>query len=251
LQGIRDEKTTKGENKMKKTLSIILVVALVFALASCTKKADEKLDKEDIITDVTITEDTEKTDSEETQEKDDENAMQTKPDTDKGAENTSKPEDKKEPTKDEQVVKPAVSPESSDEKPEQESKTVAGILKAQFAKIGASGSALSVAEQLVANPVIQFSGAALAVEEGYLNGFDNVEIKGFSEGAMFAPMIGTIPFVGYVFTLDGSVSADAFVSQLTDNANLRWNICTQADEMMSAVVGNKVFFVMSPKTFEE
>ncbi len=95
-----------------------------------------------------------------------------------------------------------------------------------------------------------FSPASMLVEEGLLTGFGNVEIKGFEEGVMFSPMIGTIPFVGYIFTLPADADAEAFVTTLTDNANLGWNVCVEADQMLTEVVGNKVFFVMSPSTFE-
>ena len=108
-----------------------------------------------------------------------------------------------------------------------------------------------MAETLVSNSVIAFSGGAVAVEPGYLTGFDDTEIKGFKEGAMFAPMIGTPPFVGYVFTLEDGADVSAFISTLKSAANLRWNICTSADEMVTGSVGNKVFFVMSPISFDE
>ena len=92
--------------------------------------------------------------------------------------------------------------------------------------------------------------ASMPVEEGFLNGFDN-EIKGFKEGVMFGPAIGTIPFVGYIFTVADGGDVDAFVKTLGDNANLRWNICTEAEEMICEAVGNTVFFVMCPTSFEE
>lgn len=78
------------------------------------------------------------------------------------------------------------------------------------------------------------------VEEGYLNGFQ-AEINGFSKGTMFSPMIGSIPFVGYVFE---SENPDELLKQLQDNADPRWNICTEADETVSYVRGNLVFFMM-------
>ena len=111
-------------------------------------------------------------------------------------------------------------------------------------------TAQEVADKLLENEVIQFSGISMPVEEGLLNGFDNAEIKGFSEGVLFAPMIGTIPFVGYIFTLSDDADAAAFIQSLKDNANLRWNICTEADELLVDNVGNKVFFVMSPTSFD-
>lgn len=107
-----------------------------------------------------------------------------------------------------------------------------------------------LAKALLENPVIEFSGDALPVERGLLTGFGNTEITGFAQGAMFAPMIGTIPFVGYVFRLDAEADVDAFVQTLKDQAMLNWNICTQADEMLCDAVDNTVFFVMSPAGFE-
>ena len=68
---------------------------------------------------------------------------------------------------------------------------------------------------------------------------------------MFGPMIGTIPFIGYVFELKDETDVNQFISTLKSNANLRWNICTEADEMVVCSVDKKVFFVMCPKYFEE
>ena len=103
-----------------------------------------------------------------------------------------------------------------------------------------------LAKALLENPVIEFAGDALPVEPGLITGFGNTEITGFAQGAMFAPMIGTIPFVGYVFVLDEGADAEAFVQTLKDNADPRWNICTEADETIAEHVGNTVFFVMCP-----
>ena len=93
--------------------------------------------------------------------------------------------------------------------------------------------------------------AVMPVEEGWLNGFGDAEITGFKEGAMFGPMIGTIPFVGYVFELKDETDVNQFISILKSNADLRWNVCTEADEMAVCSVDKKVFFVMCPKYFEE
>ena len=95
-----------------------------------------------------------------------------------------------------------------------------------------------LAKALLENPVIEFTGDALPVEPGLLTGF--------AQGAMFAPMIGTIPFVGYVFVLEEGADAETFVQTLKDNADPRWNICTEADETIAEHVGNTVFFVMCP-----
>ena len=103
-----------------------------------------------------------------------------------------------------------------------------------------------LAKALLENPVIEFAGDALPVEPGLLTGFGNAEITGFAQGAMFAPMISTIPFVGYVFVLDEGADAEAFVQTLKDNADPRWNICTEADETIAEHVGNTVVVVMCP-----
>ncbi|HIY07553.1 MAG TPA: hypothetical protein H9844_10810, partial [Candidatus Evtepia faecigallinarum] len=44
---------------------------------------------------------------------------------------------------------------------------------------------------------------------------------------------------------------DAFVKTLEDNADLRWNICTQADECIVRREGDVVFFLMCPRSMEE
>ena len=163
---------------------------------------------------------------------------------------------KKEAKKEVKEVKPEVKPEAKPEtKPEvniETPKTVGNILLADFkSKASNDKTALSIAEALSQNSIIQFGAMAMEVSEGLLTGFDNAEIKGFSEGAVFAPMIGTIPFVGYVFILEDGTNASDFISTLKSSANLRWNICTTADEMVAGSSGNKVFFVMSPKSFDQ
>ncbi|MGN0305393.1 MAG: hypothetical protein ACI4D2_04475 [Lachnospiraceae bacterium] len=110
-------------------------------------------------------------------------------------------------------------------------------------------TAQEMADHLLTNPIIQFSPATMAVEEGLLTGFNNAEITGFEEGVMFAPMIGSIPFIGYIFTLPEGADGDAFLKQLTENADPRWNICTEADETVTGRAGNMIFFVMSPAQF--
>lgn len=128
--------------------------------------------------------------------------------------------------------------------------TVGSALLEDF-RANTSGTAQEIADRLLQNPVIGFMGGAVPVEEGLLTGFGEKEITGFKEGVMFAPMIGTIPFVGYIFVLNDGVDVEEFKTTLKDNADLRWNICTQADEMIVAHEGSIVFFLMSPKSFEQ
>ena len=132
--------------------------------------------------------------------------------------------------------------------------TVAQTLAAEFKALAATETdALVIAEKLAQSAAVApISPAAmeLELEENYLSGFDNYEVLGFDKVIQVGPMMGTIPFVSYVFTLAEGTDADAFVKGLEDNANLRWNICTQADEMVAVAEGNFVFFVMAPASFD-
>lgn len=110
-------------------------------------------------------------------------------------------------------------------------------------------TAQEIADDLMTNPAILFAPATMPVEEGFLSGFSN-EITGFEEATMFAPMIGSIPFVGYIFTLEEGADADAFVQNLISNADMRWNICVEAEEMIADHVDNTVFFLMCPAELE-
>jgi hypothetical protein len=123
----------------------------------------------------------------------------------------------------------------------------------EAAEAGAQG-AQELADAVIANDELtshEMSLITMEVEPGLLNGFDNAEITGFEDGVLFAPMIGSIPFVGYVFTLADDADVDAFETTLKDNANLAWNICTEADEMVVDHVGSEVFFVMCPASLDE
>ena len=104
------------------------------------------------------------------------------------------------------------------------------------------------AEELAAHLAtrLPYTGASMAVEPGYLTGFDNAEITDFSEGAQFGPMISTQPMIGYVFKLDAKTDRDAFIAVLEENANLRWNVCTSANRAVAAAYGDFVLFVMCP-----
>ena len=103
----------------------------------------------------------------------------------------------------------------------------------------------TLAHLLLDNPAVDFSGDAFAVQPGFLSGFSS-ELDGFSEGACFCPIIGSIPFVGYVFRLEDEAGTEAFLSQLREKADPRWNICTEAEETVTERYGNTVLFVMCP-----
>lgn len=127
--------------------------------------------------------------------------------------------------------------------------TVGTKLLAEF-KTMADKTPQEIADALMANEEIQFMPMVMPVEDEYLTGLGS-NIKGYEEAVMFGPAIGTIPFVGYIFKLADGADVDAFTKSLEENADLRWNICTEAEEMVCEAVGNTVFFVMCPTSFEE
>ena len=243
---------------MKKILSILLALSMLASLAACGSKNDvetnvngngaivetEKVDEtiangEEIVAE----KEQEKPDSKEKEDK--KPAATVKPETTPTATPQAKPEKTPEATP---TVKPVATPEAT---PEVASKTLGNTLLAEFKKKASSMGTEELANALITNPAIQFMGGAMPVEEGLLSGFDNTEIKGFKSGAVFMPMIGSIPFIGYVFELENSADVPSFISTLKSSANLRWNICVTADEMVTGSVGNKVFFVMCPTSLEE
>lgn len=97
-----------------------------------------------------------------------------------------------------------------------------------------------IADELMKEKRVEYDLVKMDVVPGYLSGFDK-EIHGFTSGVQFAPMIGSIPFVAYVFESD---NPKALADTLEAEANLAWNICTEADEKVVAVNNNFVFFVM-------
>lgn len=112
-------------------------------------------------------------------------------------------------------------------------------------------SAMDAVSALMGSPALSFGPVTAEVEPGLLTGFGNTEITGFEQGVMFAPMIGSIPFVGYVFRVAADADAQALAGLLEENADPRWNICTEADQTVVAVSGSLVFFVMCPYTLSE
>lgn len=109
----------------------------------------------------------------------------------------------------------------------------------------------SIAQAILAQKSIGFEGITSPIEPGPLMGFGNTQIQGFTEGIMFAPLISTIPFLGYLFRLNPDTDGNAFVQTLEQSADLRWNICTQADEVVVKQEGDVVFFLMCPRSMEE
>lgn len=252
IKGVICEKH-KRRKIMKKIIAIILALAVTMSLVACGGKTDfeDAKDPDELVETINPEEGVEDEKVEDAEKPAEDKKEETKkPETVKPQEEEkpeAKPQEQKPETKPE--VKPEVKPE---EKPVETPKTLGTTLLADFKAKAASGmGAQAIAEALLTNPAIKFNGGAMPVEEGYLSGFDNAEIKGFNTGVMFAPMIGSIAFVGYVFELPSAADAPAFIANLEKNANKRWNICVEADEMVTGSSGNKVFFVMCPTSLED
>lgn len=130
-----------------------------------------------------------------------------------------------------------------------EEKTIAGILKNQFEKeIKTESDLEKIAHNIAKNEALKIEMDVTRISKNdYLSGF-KTEIKGFNESIAIKPMISTIPFLAYIFEVK---DAEEFANNLKENADLRWNICTEADNLEVSVVDNYVFFVMAPKSFDE
>ena len=221
---------------MKKFFIVVLACVMLLSFAACNKAETTQSEQETVSTPQAHLEKDNAIEDAQTPAEDD----AAKKDESDSTTETTKPETKPEATK----------PEG--ETTQQGNQTVGNILLADFkSKVAGADSMLSLAESLIAHDMIPFMGGANEIEPGLLAGFGNTEIKGFKSGASFGPMMGTQPFIGYVFELESGADVNAFISTLKSNADLRWNVCTEAEEMVAGNVGNKVFFVMCPKQFEE
>ena len=211
---------------MKKLLAIILSVAMLLAFAACNKEADD--------TKTTAQEKATVTEAPEVEL----DAPAVDEDINVPAQPGEGPEDM-----------PVVDAPAGDDAVSSDVSAAQTLLNVFYNEIGANPAATTedLANAIMAHESIQFMPMVMPVEEGYLNGFNN-EIHGFAEAAIFAPGIGTRPFVGYIFKLADGADVEAFKANLEAEANLRWNICTSAEEMVCESVGNTVFFLMCTTT---
>lgn len=123
------------------------------------------------------------------------------------------------------------------------SEVLANTFKTQ---ITSTNDIKKVAETISKEKIIDTNVEVFDIETGeYLSGFKS-EITGYKKAVGIRPMIGSIPFIAYIFDVD---NPNEFASKLEKEADLRWNICTEADYMKTEVVNNYVFFVMIPKEF--
>ena len=110
-----------------------------------------------------------------------------------------------------------------------------------------AATAEELATAVITHESILFMGGAMPMEAGaeWIPGFNEAP-TGWKECVNFGPMMGSIAFVGYIFTLEDGADVDAFKATLEANANPRWQICVMADETIVENVGNTVFFLMCP-----
>ena len=156
-----------------------------------------------------------------------------------------------EPTEPSAPTEPSTPTDGSVIKPQVEENSTGAKLWAEFQQEitkNPDATPKEIADVLVGVMASQFKGEATAIEKGteYLAGFDNYQVTGYREGAMYGPTIGSIAFVGYVFELEDGTDSATFVKNLTENCNPRWNICVSAEQTACGAIGNRVFFVMCP-----
>ncbi len=263
---------------MKKLISVLLIMTMVVSLTACGgKNTEETVENAEVVTDTTTevedtetnatleeeqveveepaTDEVEQENSTTTEENTNSSAPQTKPEENsKPEENTkpeAKPEQKPADTTEQKPADKEDGKKEEDKKEEASSATLGQTLLAVFKANAGSMGAQELADKLITNEAILFMGGSMPVEPGLLSGFDNAEITGFKEGVMFAPMMGSIAFVGYVFELEADADVEAFKKNLKANANPRWQICVSAEETIVESVGNKVFFLMCPSSLEQ
>ena len=118
------------------------------------------------------------------------------------------------------------------------------VVNAFFEKAKDGMTAEEIANEMVKDGETEGYVVDIMGADSYFMGFGNAEITGYAEAARFSPMIGTIPFMAYIFILDEGADSAAFIQMLLDNCNPRWNICTEADTIKAEQSGNAILFLM-------
>lgn len=118
------------------------------------------------------------------------------------------------------------------------------VVNAFFKKAKDGMTAEEIANEMVKDGETEGYVVDVMGDDSYFMGFENAEITGYTEAARFSPMIGTIPFMAYIFILDEGADSAAFMQMLLDNCNPRWNICTEADTVKAEQSGNAILFLM-------
>ena len=229
---------------MKKWIAMLLCAALLTTLAGCRRdRAEQSVQDETAAEEVAPPEDTT---VEEATPPEDTAAEETAPSKDTAAEEAAPHADEKAP-----------SAEQDTAAPQENAAAAAGGMSARLrrafeeAAADEPGSDLrELAEEIADECDFPFEVTVTDAAEGPLAGFGDTAVEGFSEGVMFAPTVSTIPFIGYVFRAEDEAAAKALLSKLSENADLRWNVCTEAETVVSEQIGNVAFFAMTAEAFD-
>lgn len=131
---------------------------------------------------------------------------------------------------------------------EEEASTMGTALAAQFKKeIKNSDNITDIMFKLLENEVVDFKTNAYEFSGSCYMGFTE-EIIAFDKGVCGQPVIGSIPFICYIFK---ATDAEGLKKTLLEKADPRWNICVEAEETVAEVFGDYVFFAMCPAAEEE
>ena len=253
---------------MKRILALILAGVMVFALVACTSNKveieDEPIDVEAPATDAKTEETPDPTPEikEEVETPAEDKKPEAKPEAAPSEDKkpAEKPAEDKKPAATPEVkpettpeVKPEEKPAEPEVKPEEKptespaGATMGDTMLAVF-RANRDRSIDDIANACISDKSIQFFGMTAPMEEGFFPEFDG-DVKGFTKCVKFGPAMGSIAFSGLVFEVSGDVSA--FADDLKSRANPRWNICVEAEQTICEVYGNKVFFLMCPKSLGE
>ena len=208
---------------MKKFLALILAAVMLFAVVACGSTNDAK--DTDTTLDTTLDTSVDTAEGTDTEEAVDTDA-----------------------TVDTEEAADTESAEGGEVAGETWGQTLLGVFNNAIAANPAA-TAEELANTLITHESILFMGGAMPMEAGaeWMPGFNEAP-TGWKECVNFGPMMGSIAFVGYVFTLEDGADVDAFKATLEANANPRWQICVTADETIVENVGNTVFFLMCPSS---
>ena len=254
---------------MKRILALILAGVMVFALVACTGtkvevEDDAAIDVEAPATDAETEETPDPTPEikEEVETPAEDKKPEAKPEAAPSEDKkpAEKPAEDKKPAATPEVkpettpeVKPEEKPAEPEVKPEEKptespaGATMGDTMLAVF-RANRDRSIDDIANACISDKSIQFFGMTAPMEEGFFPEFDG-DVKGFTKCVKFGPAMGSIAFSGLVFEVSGDVSA--FADDLKSRANPRWNICVEAEQTICEVYGNKVFFLMCPKSLGE
>lgn len=97
-------------------------------------------------------------------------------------------------------------------------------------------------ESIITSEVLPFTCVVEEVNIEFMPGFKQ-NVEGFTDAAMLLPIMSSQPFIVYLFD---TADADALMQDLTEFADPRWNICTEATTTVCEKYDNFVLFAMLP-----